>query len=196
MIAPHRFNRTKPPTQDRRRLSRYMRRWLVERSSLGYSGSVASSSAGSTTPRTSSALGEARPRSETGWGLLLSAARRSSAGTRLGDPAAMLIRHLLAISRHHLTAELGLSRKFSAASRRDAPLLRSRVHAGPQNMASASIGPPKTESVPPDSLTHRHLGIPRFKPAGICSNCHPERSCWSPGARLRQVQQRDNVRQL
>jgi hypothetical protein len=36
-------------------------------------------------------------------------------------------------------------------------------------MASASIGPPKTESVPPDSLTHRHLGIPRFKPAGICS---------------------------
>ncbi len=32
MIAPHRFNRTlKPPTQDRRRLSRYKRRWLVER---------------------------------------------------------------------------------------------------------------------------------------------------------------------
>jgi transposase len=31
MIAPHRANRTKPPTQDRRRLSRYMRRWLVER---------------------------------------------------------------------------------------------------------------------------------------------------------------------
>src|SRR6266498_601020 len=31
MIAPHRSNRTKPPTQDRRRLSRYMRRWLVER---------------------------------------------------------------------------------------------------------------------------------------------------------------------
>jgi transposase len=31
MIAPHRCNRTKPPTQDRRRLSRYMRRWLVER---------------------------------------------------------------------------------------------------------------------------------------------------------------------
>ena len=28
MIAPH---RTKPPTQDRRRLTRYMRRWLVER---------------------------------------------------------------------------------------------------------------------------------------------------------------------
>src|SRR5262249_7468308 len=30
MIAPHRSNRSKPPTQDRRRLSRYMRRWLVE----------------------------------------------------------------------------------------------------------------------------------------------------------------------
>ena len=31
MIAPHRTNRRKPPTQDRRRLSRYTRRWLVER---------------------------------------------------------------------------------------------------------------------------------------------------------------------
>jgi hypothetical protein len=31
MIAPHRSNRSKPLTQDRRRLSRYMRRWLVER---------------------------------------------------------------------------------------------------------------------------------------------------------------------
>src|SRR5262249_1188264 len=31
IIAPHRCNRSKPPTQDRRRLSRYMRRWLVER---------------------------------------------------------------------------------------------------------------------------------------------------------------------
>ena len=31
MIAPHRCNRSKPPTQDRRRLSRYLRRWLVER---------------------------------------------------------------------------------------------------------------------------------------------------------------------
>jgi transposase len=31
MIAPHRSNRRKPPTQDRRRLSRYTRRWLVER---------------------------------------------------------------------------------------------------------------------------------------------------------------------
>jgi IS5 family transposase len=29
MIAPHRANRNKPPTQDRRRLNRYMRRWLV-----------------------------------------------------------------------------------------------------------------------------------------------------------------------
>ena len=31
MIAPHRANRIDRPTQDRRRLSRYMRRWLVER---------------------------------------------------------------------------------------------------------------------------------------------------------------------
>ena len=31
MIAPHRSNRSKPPTQDRRRLSRYTRCWLVER---------------------------------------------------------------------------------------------------------------------------------------------------------------------
>jgi IS5 family transposase len=31
MIAPHRANRSKPTTQDRRRLTRYMRRWLVER---------------------------------------------------------------------------------------------------------------------------------------------------------------------
>ena len=31
MIAPHRSNRSKLPTQDRRRLSRYTRRWLVER---------------------------------------------------------------------------------------------------------------------------------------------------------------------
>ena len=31
LIAPHRSNRRKPATQDRRRLSRYMRRWLVER---------------------------------------------------------------------------------------------------------------------------------------------------------------------
>jgi hypothetical protein len=29
MIAPHRANRSKTPMQDRRRLSRYMRRWLV-----------------------------------------------------------------------------------------------------------------------------------------------------------------------
>ena len=56
MIAPHRSNRSKPPTQDRRRLSRYKRRWLVERFLLGYNGNVAYSSAGSTTLRTSSAL--------------------------------------------------------------------------------------------------------------------------------------------
>jgi transposase len=31
MIAPHRSNRKKPPTQDGRRLRRFLRRWLVER---------------------------------------------------------------------------------------------------------------------------------------------------------------------
>ena len=31
MIAPHRSNRSKPATQDRRRFRRYARRWLVER---------------------------------------------------------------------------------------------------------------------------------------------------------------------
>jgi hypothetical protein len=31
MIAPHRSNRTKPPTQDRRCLRRFLRRCLVER---------------------------------------------------------------------------------------------------------------------------------------------------------------------
>jgi transposase len=31
MIAPHRSNRVKPPTQGRRRLSRYARCWMVER---------------------------------------------------------------------------------------------------------------------------------------------------------------------
>ena len=57
MIAPHRSNRSKPPTQDRRRLSRYKRRWLVRALlRLDTSGNVAYSSAGSTTLRTSSAL--------------------------------------------------------------------------------------------------------------------------------------------
>ena len=31
MIAPHRSNRVRSLTQDRRRLRRYARRWLVER---------------------------------------------------------------------------------------------------------------------------------------------------------------------
>jgi len=31
MIAPHRSNRKKRPTQDGRRLRRFLRRWLVER---------------------------------------------------------------------------------------------------------------------------------------------------------------------
>ena len=56
MIAPHRSNRSKPPTQNRRRLSRYKRVGSSSASSPGYNGNVASSSAGSTTLRTSSAL--------------------------------------------------------------------------------------------------------------------------------------------
>jgi transposase len=31
LVSPHRANRTKPPTNDGRRLRRYRRRWLVER---------------------------------------------------------------------------------------------------------------------------------------------------------------------
>ncbi len=31
LIAPHRLNRSKPPTQDGRALRRYRRRWIVER---------------------------------------------------------------------------------------------------------------------------------------------------------------------
>jgi hypothetical protein len=56
MIAPHRSNRSKPPTQDRRRLSRYMRRWLVERFFVWIQWQRRIPSAGSTTLRISSAL--------------------------------------------------------------------------------------------------------------------------------------------
>ena len=52
MVAPHRSNRRKRATQDGRRLRRYARRWLVERSP-GYNGSVAFLSAGSFIRRTS-----------------------------------------------------------------------------------------------------------------------------------------------
>ncbi len=31
LIAPHRSNRKKPPTQDGRALRRYQRRWIIER---------------------------------------------------------------------------------------------------------------------------------------------------------------------
>src|SRR4029450_2709583 len=56
MIAPHRGNRSKPPTQDRRRLSRYTRRCSSSASSPGFNGSAGSSFAGNTTPTISSAL--------------------------------------------------------------------------------------------------------------------------------------------
>ena len=64
--------------------------------------------------------------------------------------------------RHHFTAELGLRRKFSAASRRDAP---DSIASITRSRKSSEYGfgidrAPKTESVPSDSLTHRHLGIP------------------------------------
>ena len=55
MIAPHRSNRVRSLTQDRRKLRRYQRRWLVERFLPGSSGSAASWCAGSITRRTSSA---------------------------------------------------------------------------------------------------------------------------------------------
>jgi transposase len=51
MIAPHRANRKKRHTQDGRRLRRYERRWIVDDSLPGCSGSAASSSDGSITPR-------------------------------------------------------------------------------------------------------------------------------------------------
>jgi len=56
MIAPHRGNRSKPATQDRRRLSRYCDAGSSSASSPGCSGSGGSSFAGSTTPTISSAL--------------------------------------------------------------------------------------------------------------------------------------------
>jgi transposase len=54
MIAPHRSNRSKPPTQDRRRLSRYMRRWLVERFFAWIQWQRRNLVRQNTTPRTSS----------------------------------------------------------------------------------------------------------------------------------------------
>lgn len=56
MISPYRKNRKKPKTQDGRKLRRYERRWLAERSLLGYSGNVASWLVGNAMPRISSAL--------------------------------------------------------------------------------------------------------------------------------------------
>src|SRR6476620_2880954 len=55
MIAPHRSNRSRPATQDGRRLRRYARRWVVERFFAWVQCSVASSSDGSITQKTSSA---------------------------------------------------------------------------------------------------------------------------------------------
>ena len=37
LVVPHRANRTKPPTQDRRKLRRYRRRWKVERTFAWFS---------------------------------------------------------------------------------------------------------------------------------------------------------------
>ena len=56
MIAPHRSNRSKPPTQDRRQLAVTSGAGSSSASSPGYNRNVAYSSAGSTTMRTSSAL--------------------------------------------------------------------------------------------------------------------------------------------
>ena len=56
MIAPHRSNRSKAATQDGRRFRRYARRWLVERFFAWIQWQRRTSSAGSTTLRTCSAL--------------------------------------------------------------------------------------------------------------------------------------------
>jgi IS5 family transposase len=56
MIAPHRSNRSKPATQDGRRLSDTQGGGWSSASSHGFNGSVASSSDGSITHKTSSAL--------------------------------------------------------------------------------------------------------------------------------------------
>src|SRR6476469_4993354 len=53
MIAPHRSNRTKPPTQDRRPLRRFLRPGWSNASSPGSSGSAGSSSDGNIIQRTS-----------------------------------------------------------------------------------------------------------------------------------------------
>jgi transposase len=53
MIAPRRSNRRKSATQDRRRLRRYARRWLVERFFAWIQCSAAFSCAGSFIRRTS-----------------------------------------------------------------------------------------------------------------------------------------------
>jgi hypothetical protein len=55
MIAPHRSNRRKPATQDRRRLSRTCNAGWSSAFLPAYNGNLASSSAGNITPTTSSA---------------------------------------------------------------------------------------------------------------------------------------------
>jgi hypothetical protein len=64
----------------------------------------------------------------------------------------------------HLTAELALTSKRSAASRRDAPV---STASSTRSRKSKEQGfgidrPPKIESMPPDSLIQRPEGIPRF----------------------------------
>ena len=55
LIAPHKYNRRKPRTQDGRQLRRYCRRWKIERLFAGCITIAVWSSAGSITKPTSSA---------------------------------------------------------------------------------------------------------------------------------------------
>jgi hypothetical protein len=61
MISPHRSNRRKLKTQDGRRLRRYERRWLVERSLRGCNGNVGSWCAGNSMLEISWALSNLHP---------------------------------------------------------------------------------------------------------------------------------------
>jgi hypothetical protein len=56
LISPRRSDRVKPPTQDRRRLRRYARRWLVERFFVWIQWQLSYPSGWVLSPKTSSAL--------------------------------------------------------------------------------------------------------------------------------------------
>jgi hypothetical protein len=74
--------------------------------------------------------------------------------------------------RIHLIAELALTSKRSAASRRDAPdstVSSTRSRKSKEQGFGIDL-PPKNESMPPHSIIQTSQGIPRFNPAEICSS--------------------------